>query len=389
MYSLISRSNPGFRRNGTQAFSRSFRSCSPRSGSVASVKERIAKIDKERPFEPFRVAPALIDTFYRQHDYLRISLTEKCNLRCFYCMPEEGVELSPKEHILTDDEVIRLATLFVKSGVTKIRLTGGEPTVRKGMMNLIGRINELRQYGLRSIAMTTNGIGLHRKLPDMIKNGLTHINISLDTMDPFQFEIMTRRPGHESVLKTIDVALNSPDLKSVKLNMVVMKGLNDREVPDFVEWTKDKDVSVRFIEFMPFTGNKWSKNKMVPSSELLERVRERYPTIDKAPPELNETARSWQIPGHKGSLGFISSMSDHFCATCNRLRLTADGQIKVCLFDAKEVSLRDIMRNGGTDEDLLKIIGVAVQGKHAKHAGMENIENIDVITNRPMILIGG
>lgn len=353
------------------------------------MKERIAKIDKDRPFESFRVAPALVDSFYRQHDYLRISLTEKCNLRCFYCMPEEGVELSPKEHILTDDEVIRLATLFVKSGVTKIRLTGGEPTVRKGMIDLMGRINELRQYGLRSIAMTTNGIGLHRRLPNMIKNGLTHINISLDTMDPYQFEIMTRRPGHESVLKTIEVALNSPELKSVKVNVVVMKGLNDREVPDFVAWAKDKDVSVRFIEFMPFSGNKWSKNKMVPSSELLERVRERFPTIDKAPPELNETARSWQIPGHKGSLGFISSMSDHFCATCNRLRLTADGQIKVCLFDAKEVSLRDIMRNGGTDEDLLKIIGVAVQGKHAKHGGIENVENIDVITNRPMILIGG
>lgn len=207
-------------------------------------------------------------------------------------MPEEGVELSPKEHILTDDEVIRLATLFVKSGVTKIRLTGGEPTVRKGMIDLMGthliqttdvllsynmqksgRINELRQYGLRSIAMTTNGIGLHRRLPNMIRNGLTHINIrcasthiglrhvtrtnpkfSLDTMDPYQFEIMTRRPGHESVLKTIEVALNSPELKSVKVNMVVMKGLNDREVPDFVAWAKDKDVSVRFIEFMPFSG---------------------------------------------------------------------------------------------------------------------------------------
>jgi molybdenum cofactor biosynthesis protein A len=301
-------------------------------------------------------------------------------------MPEEGVELSPKEHILSDQEILRLATLFVKSGVTKIRLTGGEPTVRKGILDLMAGLNDLRQYGLRSLAMTTNGIGLHRKLPDMIKNGLTHINISLDTMDQFKFELMTRRPGHQSVLKTLETAMASPELQSVKLNMVVVKGLNDGEVLDFVEWTKDRDLSVRFIEFMPFTGNKWNKAKMVPSHELLERVKAQYPTLTRAPDELNDTARSWQVPGHKGSLGFISSMSDHFCATCNRLRLTADGQIKVCLFDAKEVSLRDIIRSGGTDDDLLRIIDLAVKGKHARHAGMENI---DVVTNRPMILIGG
>ncbi|KAF8445673.1 hypothetical protein L210DRAFT_3528154 [Boletus edulis BED1] len=353
----------------------------PLSNVRTRVQDRIAHIDAQKPF-----SPVLVDSFNRRHDYLRISLTERCNLRCFYCMPSEGVELSPREHILTDDEVIRLASLFVKSGVRKIRLTGGEPTVRKGLDNIIARLNELRPFGLDSIAMTSNGLTLHRRLPDLVRKGLTHLNLSLDTLDPFKFEFMARRPGHGAVLRALDVALSCPGLQSVKLNVVVIKGLNDSEALDFVKLTKDKSLSVRFIEFMPFTGNKWDKDKMVPSTQLLDTIKHQHPTIARAPDELNDTARSWQIPGYMGNIGFISSMSDHFCSSCNRLRLTADGQIKVCLFDAKEVSLRDAVRNGATDEDLLQIIGSAVIGKQEKHAGMEGI---DVLANRPMILIGG
>ncbi|KAK7695025.1 hypothetical protein QCA50_002213 [Cerrena zonata] len=345
------------------------------------ARERIARIDSEGIVSPF-----LIDTFRRRHDYLRISLTERCNLRCFYCMPSEGIELSPNGNILTDDEVVRLATLFVRNGVTKIRLTGGEPTVRKNIVDIVGRLNTLRRFGLQSIGMTTNGIALHRRLPSLVANGLTHLNISLDTLDPFKFEIMTRRPGHEAVMRAIETALALPELHSVKLNVVIVKGLNDSEALNFLEMTKDKRLSVRFIEFMPFTGNKWDKAKMVPSSELLSHIAERHPTATRAPDALNDTARNYTIPGYQGSFGFISSMSDHFCGSCNRLRLTADGQIKVCLFDAKEISLRDQMRRGASDEDLLHTIGLAVRGKKEKHAGMEDI---DVITNRPMILIGG
>ncbi|KAJ6621143.1 hypothetical protein B0H10DRAFT_2018897 [Mycena sp. CBHHK59/15] len=309
---------------------------------------------------------ALVDSFRRRHDYLRISLTERCNLRCFYCMPSEGVELSPSGHILTNDEILRLAALFVKSGVTKIRLTGGEPTVRKGVGEIIGT---------RSIGMTSNGLSLHRRLPDFINKGLTHLNLSLDTLDEFRFELMTRRRGHHAVLQTLDVALES--LPYVKLNVVVVKGLNDSEVLDFVEMTKDKPIFVRFIEFMPFTGNKWDVKKLVPSAELLQVISARHPDVFRAPDELNDTARTWKIPGYTGNFGFISSMSDHFCAACNRLRITADGQIKVCLFDAKE---------GGHGPQLLETIGQAVLGKQEKHLPMQDI---DVVTNRPMILIGG
>ncbi|KAI0275140.1 hypothetical protein BC834DRAFT_921278 [Gloeopeniophorella convolvens] len=330
-------------------------------------------------------APSLVDIFGRRHNYLRISLTERCNLRCFYCMPSEGVQLSPNSDILTDDEIIRLATLFVRSGVTKIRLTGGEPTVRKNIVGLVSRLSGLREHGLESIGMTTNGLVLHRYLDDLISNGLTHVNISLDTLDPFKFEIMTRRMGHEAVMRSLQMALKSSYLRSVKLNVVVIRGLNDTEVPDFVEMTRDQALSVRFIEFMPFTGNKWNKSKMVPSSELLAAISSQYHNLAKTSDEPNDTARSYRVPGYRGSIGFISSMSDHFCGSCNRLRLTADGQIKVCLFDAKEVSLRDQMRRGADDAELLGTVEMAVQGKKEKHAGMDAI---DVITNRPMILIG-
>jgi cyclic pyranopterin phosphate synthase len=312
-------------------------------------------------------------------------------------MPAEGIELSPREEILTDDEIIRLARLFVLNGVNKIRLTGGEPSVRKGFPDLIARLAELRPLGLKTIGMTSNGLAIHRKLPQLVANGLTHLNVSLDTLDPFKFEIITRRRGHEAVLSTIETALslsrsnpdrdpNEPSIKAVKVNVVVVKGLNDMEVLDFVEMTKDKEISVRFIEFMPFTGNKWDKSKIQPADVTLSRIMEKYPGTARLPDEPNLTARDYKVPGYKGSFGLISSMTDHFCGTCNRLRITADGNIKVCLFGTNEVSLRDHMRAGSSDEELLQLIGRAVGNKKARHAGMENI---DVVNNRPMILIGG
>ncbi|KAJ3750826.1 hypothetical protein DFH05DRAFT_1532172 [Lentinula detonsa] len=320
------------------------------------------------------VSATLVDSYNRRHDYLRISLTERCNLRCFYCMPEEGIQLSPTEKLLTDEEILRLAKLFVQSGVTKIRLTGGEPTVRKGIAGIISGLNDLRPYGLQSIAMTSNGLALHRRLPEFIDNGLTHLNLSLDTLDPFKFEFMTKRPGLDAVLRTLNIALESPRLQKIKLNVVIVKGLNDSEVLDFVEITKDKPISVRFIEFMPFTGNKWDKFKMVPSSDLLKLISEKHAGVVRLSDEANDTARSWKIPGYQGEFGFISSMSDHFCSTCNRLRITSDGQIKVCLFDAKEVSLRDLMRKGASDSEILRTIGQAVGVKEEKHLHMEDID---------------
>ncbi|PLB44631.1 molybdenum cofactor biosynthesis pathway protein [Aspergillus steynii IBT 23096] len=366
-----------------------------------------------KPFSEF-----LTDTFNRQHDYLRISVTERCNLRCLYCMPEEGVQLSPPARLLTSPEIVYLSSLFVSQGVTKIRLTGGEPTVRKDIVPLMQSIGDLRRNGLRELCLTTNGISLHRKLEPMVEAGLTGVNLSLDTLDPFQFQLMTRRKGLDAVMKSIDKILelnkSGAGIK-LKINCVVMRGLNDREILPFVEMGRESPVEVRFIEYMPFDGNKWNQHKMVSYQEMLAIIREKYPALEKVADHKNDTSKTYQVPGFEGRIGFITSMTHNFCGTCNRLRITCDGNLKVCLFGNSEVSLRDIIRkeNNGEpideatlrelrlleavprasgeeslasqrEQELLDIIGMAVKRKKAKHAGIGELENMK---NRPMILI--
>ncbi|OZJ03334.1 hypothetical protein BZG36_04225 [Bifiguratus adelaidae] len=326
------------------------------------VQDRIAAIDAEKPFSPF-----LTDKFNRKHSYLRISLTERCNLRCTYCMPAEGVDLTPTNELLTTEEIIRLARLFVQQGVTKIRLTGGEPTVRPDIIELVAELGKLKHLGLKHIAMTSNGIALKRKLPKLVENGMDGLNLSLDTLDSNKFEIITRRRGFENVLGSVDQAIDL-GMKSVKINCVVIRGVNDREVPDFVAFTQKKPVNVRFIEYMPFDGNKWNSDKLVPYKELISNIETRFGALKKLTDDPNDTTKAFKIPGYAGQIGFITSMSDHFCGTCNRLRITADGNLKVCLFGPNEVSLRDAMRGAQTDEDLLEVIGVAVGNKKKQHA---------------------
>ena len=380
--------------------------------------QRWSALKSAKPFSSF-----LTDTFNRQHNYLRISVTERCNLRCVYCMPEEGVDLSPPARLLTSPEIIYLSSLFVSQGVDKIRLTGGEPTVRKDIVPLMRAIGDLRPNGLRELCLTTNGISLHRKLDEMVEAGLTGVNLSLDTLDPFQFQIMTRRKGLDAVMKSINRILEMNKRGAgikLKINCVVMRGVNDREIVPFVEMGRESPVEVRFIEYMPFDGNKWNQRKMFPYQEMLSVIREKYPSLEKVQDHQNDTSKTYRVPGFEGRVGFITSMTHNFCGTCNRLRITCDGNLKVCLFGNAEVSLRDIVRkeNNGEpiddatleklqlletvqtaaaqsdagepvhprEQELLDIIGMAVKRKKAKHAGMDELENMK---NRPMILIGG
>ncbi|KAJ9307105.1 hypothetical protein DTO217A2_3343 [Paecilomyces variotii] len=377
---------------------------------------RVSALKTAKPFSEF-----LTDTFNRQHDYLRISITERCNLRCLYCMPEEGVPLSPPPHLLTTPEIVYLSSLFVSQGVSKIRLTGGEPTVRKDILPLMQAIGDLRRDGLKELCLTTNGISLHRKLDAMAEAGLTGINLSLDTLDPFQYQIMTRRKGFEAVMKSIDRILDMNKAGAgikLKINCVVMRGLNDREIIPFVELGRDKPIEVRFIEYMPFDGNKWSQGKMFSYQEMLAVIRNKYPSLETVKGHKNDTSKTYRVPGFEGRVGFITSMTHNFCGTCNRLRITSDGNLKVCLFGNAEVSLRDLIRKandgqpvdneamkalnllesgrmasrihdeGGLvnerERELLDVIGMAVKRKKAKHAGMGELENM---RNRPMILI--
>ena len=338
-------------------------------------------------------------------------------------MPEEGVPQSPPEELLTTPEIFLLSSTFVSQGVTKIRLTGGEPTVRPDILPLMLQIGSLRSQGLQELCLTTNGISLHRKLDTMVDAGLTGVNLSLDTLDPWQFQIMTRRKGFDAVMKSMTQILEMNKLGAgikLKINCVVMRGLNEQEIIPFIELGREQDLEVRFIEYMPFDGNKWSEGKMVPYQEMLDIIRVKYPTLRKVQDHKNDTSKTYEIPGFTGRIGFITSMTQNFCGTCNRLRITSEGNLKVCLFGNAEVSLRDILRksNNGNpidekaleamkqlemdrqkglepatplgrtqnEQELLDVIGLAVSRKKAKHAGMGELENMK---NRPMILIGG
>ncbi|XP_047315041.1 GTP 3',8-cyclase, mitochondrial [Impatiens glandulifera] len=329
------------------------------------------------------ISDMLTDKFGRVHTYLRISLTERCNLRCQYCMPAEGVELTPNPELLSQSEIIRLANLFVRNGVDKIRLTGGEPTIRKDIEEICFQLSSLK--GLKTLAMTTNGITLARKLPKLKSCGLTALNISLDTLVPAKFEFMTRRKGHEKVMESIQKAVEL-GYNPVKINCVVMRGFNDDEVCDFVELTRKNPINVRFIEFMPFDGNVWNVKKLVPYAELLDIVSKKFEGVKRIQDHPTETAKNYQIDGHCGSVSFITSMTEHFCAGCNRLRLLADGNFKVCLFGPSEVSLKNPLRSGADDDELKEIIAAAVKRKKATHDGMFDIAKTP---NRPMIHIGG
>lgn len=341
-----------------------------------------------QPATALQADSILADNFNRHHNYLRISLTERCNLRCVYCMPEEGIDLQPNDKILTKDEIVRVARLFVDAGVDKIRFTGGEPLVRKDLEDIVSEVGALP---LRALAMTTNAITLARKLPKLHKMGLNQLNISLDTLDSEKFTQITRRKGWEKVMEAIDMAVDY-GYSPLKINCVVMRGVNDNEIVDFVKMTRDKPIQVRFIEYMPFDGNRWNDQKFLSYKEMIEIIKRDFGNefLRLPDPTPNETAKTWSIPGFAGSVGFITSMSDHFCGSCNRLRITADGNLKVCLFGSSEVSLRDAMRVGyATDAELSRMINAAVKRKKEHHGGMYDMYDIAKNKNRPMILIGG
>lgn len=291
-------------------------------------------------------------------------------------MPEEGVKLTEKSKLLTTEEVLYLARLFVDQGIQKIRLTGGEPTIRKDLAEIIYNLKQIR--GLQSVSVTTNGVVLTKKLVDLQKAGLDGLNISLDTLDGKKYEKISRRKAMDRVLMGIDLALQL-GYDPVKINCVVMKGFNDDEVINFVKLTQDRNLDVRFIEYMPFSGNRWEMDKMVPYSTMLSKIKSVWPDFIPLPNGPNDTSKAWKVPGFAGQVGFITSMSNTFCGTCNRLRITADGNLKVCLFGNKEVSLRDAIRNGVKEDDLVNMIRLAVRRKEKQHGDSNKSLKIDSV----------
>lgn len=323
------------------------------------------------------------DGYNRIHDYLRISLTDNCNLRCFYCMPEEDYDFTPTSRLMQAGEIETLARIFVDQGVKKIRLTGGEPLIRKDAPKIISALGNLPV----ELCITTNGTRIHDMI-DVLRDSHIHtINVSLDTLQPDKFLFITRRDLFHQVRSNIELLLHHQF--NVKINVVVMKGFNDDEINDFVSWTTHIPIQIRFIEFMPFDGNRWTSNKVFSLHEILETVSEQYAFLP-VQGSANDTAKHYTVPGHAGSFAVISTMTEPFCNTCNRMRLTADGKLKNCLFSKGETDLLSALRNGN---DVASLIHSNIKSK-AKELGGQfsgTFEKLEASTlhNRSMITIGG
>lgn len=328
----------------------------------------------------------LQDSFGRQHTYLRISLTELCNLRCTYCMPAEGIQLSPRSHIMNYDEVYTMAKTFVDHGVTKIRLTGGEPLVRRDADVILKKLATLPV----ELSITSNAVIIDRFIDVLKECNIKNINVSLDSLDAEKFKEITRRSDFEKVYNNIMLLIDEGF--NVKLNAVLINGFNDNEIIDFIELTKELPVSVRFIEFMPFDGNKWDKAKMVSYAQVMEYVNANYDDskvirLQDAP---NDTSKNYKIDGYNGSFAIISSVTNPFCDSCNRIRLTANGRLKNCLFSSSESDLLTPLREGKSIEPMIQ---KAIQAKFKVRGGMDTMEKLEQPdlhgNNRSMIAIGG
>ncbi len=328
----------------------------------------------------------LTDGFNRKHTYLRISLIERCNLRCTYCMPAEGITLTPREHLMRYEEIYEIAKLFVQHGVTKIRLTGGEPFIRKDISFIFEKLASL---GIE-LAITTNGVTINRHIETLKKNKVNNINISLDTLVSKKFKEITRRDDFQKVYDNLLLLINEGF--RVKINAVLIKGFNDDEIIDFINLTKTLPVIFRFIEFMPFDGNKWDKSKLVSQEDILSIVDNHFSKhqIFRLKDAQHDTSKNYKITGYQGSFAIISSVTNPFCDSCNRLRLTADGKLKNCLFSATEQDLLTAFRQG---KDIAPIIQKAVQAKFKTRGGMDTFDKLQNENlhgkNRSMITIGG
>lgn len=323
----------------------------------------------------------IVDNFGRPHTYLRISLTDRCNLRCFYCMPEEGIELIEKPNIMSLEEIIDLAGTFRDLGVDTIRLTGGEPLVRKNFGYLV---EELAKLGV-TLKITTNGILLDKYLDLFQKIGLRKINLSLDTLDKAKSVFITKRDYFERILKNLEMAL-AMDM-DVKLNIVLIKGVNDNEINDFIALTRYKNLTVKFIEFMPFKGNKWDWSKGVGKQEILDMISRRFGNIEELKNPRHSTSSNFKVEGHVGSFAIVSTITSPFCDDCNRIRVTADGKMMNCLFANSETDLLTPLRNG---EQIENTIINAIKTKKYSRDGMDLKMDADHYEkNRSMISIGG
>ncbi|WP_312897526.1 GTP 3',8-cyclase MoaA [Kitasatospora kifunensis] len=328
----------------------------------------------------------LLDSYRRQAVDLRVSLTDRCNLRCTYCMPEEGLQWLGKSELLTDEEIVRLVSLAVRElGVREVRFTGGEPLLRPGLVGIVAACAALAPRP--ELSLTSNGIGLARTARALRAAGLDRVNVSLDTLDPQTFHTLTRRHRHQDVLEGL-AAAEAAGLTPVKLNAVLMRGVNDHEAPELLAWCLERGYQLRFIEQMPLDAQHgWDRSQMVTAEEILELLAARF-TLTPEPTAARGAAPAerWLVDGGPGTVGVIASVTRPFCRACDRTRLTADGQIRNCLFATGETDLRTALRAGASDAELGELWRVAMWGKKAG-AGIDDPQFLQ--PDRPMSAIGG
>ena len=307
----------------------------------------------------------LVDSFDRRIESVRVSVTDRCNFRCRYCMPAEGLDWLQRSEVMTFEEIERLARLLASMGVRHLRLTGGEPLVRRDVPDLVERLAKVP--GLDDLSLTTNGIALRTLAGPLVDAGLRRINVSLDSLDHTRFQEITRRDMLDRVLEGLEEAERYPELRPIKVNAVAMRGFTEREVVAFAELARRKPYVVRFIEFMPLDADRtWSKDDVLTGDEIRAMIEAAYPLVRLDAP-ASSTAERWGFADGAGEIGFINPVSQPFCSSCDRIRITAEGALRTCLFAQTETDLRTPLRSGATDDELEAIIREALLGKRMKH----------------------
>ena len=308
----------------------------------------------------------LRDSWGREIKSVRVSVTDKCNFRCTYCMPAEGLQWLGRDEILTFEEIARLVRVLARVGVEEVRLTGGEPLVRRDLPVLVEMLAGVD--GVSDLSLTTNGVLLDRLAGALVEAGLRRLNVSLDTLNHVRFAEITRRDALDAALRGLEEAERYPQLRPIKINCVAVKGFTETEVPALAELARRKPYVVRFIEFMPLDADEaWREDDVLTGGEIRAIIEQQYGPLEELPAKASSTARRFRFADGAGELGFVNPVSEPFCSTCDRIRLTADGQLRTCLFSRREWDLKKPLRDGASDDELLDLIRFAVRHKELKH----------------------
>jgi cyclic pyranopterin phosphate synthase len=308
----------------------------------------------------------LVDAWSREIKSVRISVTDKCNFRCTYCMPAEGLEWLGRDEILSFEEITRLVGVLARMGVDEVRLTGGEPLIRRDLPTLVGMLSAIE--GVRDLSLTTNGVLLDRFAGPLVEAGLQRLNVSLDSLNHVRFTEITRRDALDAVLRGLEEAERYPELRPIKVNCVAVKGFTETEVPALAELARQKPYVVRFIEFMPLDADEaWREDDVLTGAEIRAIIESEHGPLVELPAKASSTARRFRFADGAGELGFVNPVSEPFCSSCDRIRLTADGQLRTCLFSRREWDLKEPLRAGASDAELAQLLRFAVQHKELKH----------------------